>query len=415
MNPSSTDELVAEIFKEEAGGVLSVLISQLNDFDLAEDALQDAITAALVSWRRDGIPQNGGGWLLTVARRRAIDRIRRSATARDEKAQRILLSQLEDATASEGDADQPIADERLRLIFTCCHPALAQEAQVALTLRTLCGLTTPQIARAYLVSEAAMAQRIVRAKRKIRSAGIPYEVPPVEQLDERLASVLDVVYLIFNEGFAASEGASSTRADLCLESIRLCRMLYQLMPHPEAGGLLALLLLHDARRDARTDETGAYVPIADQDRRRWDRELIAQGAQLLNDCLAQQRPGPMQIQAAISAVHAQAASAGATDWEDIAGLYTALYEMTPTAVVMLNRAVAVAQVTGPDAGLELLESVAADLEDYQPLYAARADLMRRTGRMAEAAEAYQKAIELSGNDAERNYLAMRLAQITPCH
>lgn len=407
---TAEDEALARIYREDAGGVLSVLVGQLRDFDLAEDALQDAMAEAVVSWRRDGPPRNGAGWLLTAARRRAIDRIRRSVTARDEATRRELLARLED-DGGEAEGDQPIPDERLRLIFTCCHPALGQEARVALTLRTVCGLSTPEIARAYLVSDVTMSQRLVRAKNKIRATAIPYEVPDGPELAERLASVLDVIYLIFNEGFAATEGASPTRADLCLEAIRLNRILYQLMPNPESGGLLALMLLHDARRDARTDDTGAYIPIAEQDRTRWNCELVDQGTKLLLHCLGQHRPGPFQVQAAISAVHAEAPSIDATDWVQIAGLYAALSEMAPTAVVTLNRAVAVANAETAEAGLALLETVARELDDYQPLHAARADLLKRCGRCSEAASAYRRAIALSANASERDFLERRLAQV----
>ena len=402
------NEALARVYKDDAGGVLSVLIGQLRDFDLAEDALQDAIAEALISWPRDGPPRNGAGWLLTVARRRAIDRIRRSVAARDEATQRALLAQLEDDNG-ETEGDQPIPDERLRLIFTCCHPALSQVAHVALTLRSLCGLSTQEIARAYLVSDATMGQRLVRAKNKIRASAIPYEVPDGDALAERLESVLDVIYLIFNEGFAATEGAEPTRADLCLEAIRLGRLLYQLMPHPEVGGLLALMLLHDARRGARSDAAGAYVPIAEQDRTRWNRDLVDEGTRLLLLCLSRRRPGPFQVQAAISAVHAEAPSADATDWTQIAGLYAALAEMVPTAVVTLNRAVAVANAETAEAGLALLETVAGELKDYQPLHAARADLLRRCGRNADAAAAYRQAITLSTNASERDFLERRLA------
>ena len=402
------DEALARIYKEDGGGVLSVLIGQLRDFDLAEDALHDAVAEAVVNWRRNGPPRNGAAWLLTVARRRAIDRIRRLATARNEAIQNALMAQLTPAPY-EAEEEQPIPDERLRLIFTCCHPALGRDAQVALTLRTLGGLSTPEIARAYLVSEATMSQRLVRAKGKIRAAAIPYEVPVGADVAERLVSVLDVLYLIFNEGFSATAGSSPSRADLCQEAIRLSRVLYELMPHPESGGLLALMLLHDARRAARTAGDGGYVPIAEQNRSRWNRELMEQGTKLLLYCLGQRRPGPFQIQAAISAVHAEAPSIGETDWEQISGLYAALYEMTPTAVVTLNRAVALANAKSPEVGLELLETVTDLLHDYQPLHAARADLLRRCGRYADASNAYARAIALSTNVSERRFLELRLA------
>ncbi len=405
------DEVLAHIYRKDASGVLSVLISQLRDFDLAEDALHDAIAQAVVAWRRTGPPRNGAAWLLTAARRRAIDRIRKSSRARDDATQRLLLAQLENQSQAN-EEDQPIPDERLRLIFTCCHPALSQEARVALTLRTLCGLSTQEIARAYLVSDATMSQRIVRAKAKIRDAAIPYEVPEGPAQAERLSSVLDVIYLIFNEGFAATEGESPTRADLCIEAIRLGRLLYQLKPHPESGGLLALMMLHDARRGARTDSFNEYIPISEQDRSLWNQELIAQGTQLLHFCLGQKRPAPFQIQAAISAVHSEAAHAEDTDWPQIAGLYRALEEATPSPVVTLNRAVAVAHAHGTAKGLALLETVAQDLDGYQPFYAAQAELLRRSGQLSEAATAYTRAIDLSTNTAERTFLIKKRSEIT---
>ncbi len=408
---TSAEDPLARIFREEAAGVLSVLIGQVRDFELAEDALQDALAEAVVIWRRDGPPRSGAAWLLTAARRRAIDRLRRATVIRKEASQLELLAQLE-LGGRETEENQPIPDERLRLIFTCCHPALAQDARVALTLRTLCGLSTGEIGRAFLVSEATMSRRLVRAKNKIRAAAIPYEVPEGSEVTERLASVLDVIYLIFNEGFSATKGASPTRASLCLEAIRLSRVLYQLMPHPEAGGLLAMMLLHDARRDARTDADGAYVPIAEQDRSRWNGELIDQGTKLLLHCLGQHRPGPFQIQAAISALHAEAPSASATDWKQIAALYAALFEITPTAVVTLNRAVAISNVETPAAALALVDTVSDELDGYQPLHAARADLLSRCGRNTDAAAAFRRAISMSGNASERNFLQRKLDQLT---
>ncbi|MGB7181094.1 MAG: sigma-70 family RNA polymerase sigma factor [Burkholderiaceae bacterium] len=410
------NETLTRVYREDAGGVLAVLIRQFRDFDLAEDALQDAMAEALASWRRDGPPRNGAAWLLTTARRRAIDRIRRAVNARDQAAQLALLNDVMVGAASDNDSDlpeseQPIPDERLRLVFTCCHPALNEAAQVALTLRTICGLSVPQIARAYLVSEATMAQRLVRAKNKIRAAAIPYEIPQADVLSERLNVVCDVIYLIFNEGFAASDGVSPLRPDLCAEAIRLGRILYQLMPVPEPGGLLALMMLHDARRDARVGPDNSYIPIAEQNRSQWDHTQIEQGVELLLHCLGQRRPGPFQVQAAISAVHAQAPDAGQTDWEQIAGLYKALYEMTPTAVVMLNRAVAVANAGQVNAGLDLLNSVADELTDYQPLYAARADLSARCDNIDAAVENYQQAIAMSANAAERDFLHKKLQAI----
>jgi RNA polymerase sigma-70 factor (ECF subfamily) len=410
MQFAAEDEALARLFTEVAGGVLSVLVGQLRDLDLGEAALQDAVAEAVVSWRRDRPPRNGAGWLLTAAPRRAIDRIRRAATARDESTRREILARQEDhGGAAVG--DQPIPDERLRLIFTCCHPALGQEARVTLTLRTLCGLSMPEIALVYLVSEFTMSQRLVRAKNKIRATAIPYEVPEGHELAERLASVLDVIYLIFNEGFVATEGTSPTRADLGIEAIRLSRILYQLMPHPKSGGLLALMLLHDARRDVRTDVAGAYIPIAEQDRTRWNHGPVEQGTRLLLYCLGQHRPGPFQFQTAISAVHAEAPSNDTTGWEQIAGLYAALSEMAPTAVVTLNCGVAVANAVTAEAGLALLVAVAHELDDYQPLHAAHAELLKRCGRCSEAARAYRKAIALSANASKRNFLEGRLARL----
>lgn len=411
MQFTDQDKALSRVYQEDAGGVLSVLIGQFRNFDLAEDALQDALSEALIQWRKEGPPTNGAGWLLTVARRRAIDRIRRTATASDDANQRELLIRLEDID-EDAEADQPIPDERLRLIFTCCHPALSPEAQVALTLRTLCGLATPEIARAYLVSEATMAQRIVRAKNKISTTAIPYEVPTGAELAARLVPVLDCIYLIFNEGFAATQGTNVTRADLCLEAIRLGRILYGLMPHPEVGGLLALMLLHDARRSARSDDTGRYIPIADHDRSLWDRPQIEEGTKLLLFCLGKKSPGPFQIQAAISAVHAEAEDAKDTDWPQIAGLYAALSQMLPSAVVTLNHAVALTNADSAETGLTLLDTVANELSSYQPFHAAHADLLKRCGRFDEAANAYRTAIAMSGNTAEQAFLEQRLAELS---
>lgn len=411
MQFTTEDEALARVYQEDAGGVLAVLIGQFRDFDLAEDALQDAISEALLGWRRDGPPDNGAGWILTVARRRAIDRIRRSVTARDDANQREVLSRLED-NDDEAEADQPVPDERLRLIFTCCHPALAPEAQVALTLRTLCGLSTNEIARAYLVAEATMGQRISRAKKKISATAIPYEVPAGNELEVRLVSVLDCIYLIFNEGFSATAGDRPVRADLCLEGIRLGRILYKLMPHPEVGGLLSLMILHDSRRDARTDEDGTYIPIADHNRNLWDQNKIDEGTNLLLTCLGQSRPGPFQIQAAISAVHAEAKDAVETDWAQIAGLYGALAQMTPSPVVTLNRAVAISHAETPEAGLALADTVADELQAYQPFHAAHANLLKRCGQSNAAANAYRRAIAISTNSSEQEFLEHRLAELS---
>lgn len=383
----------------------------MRDFDLAEDALQDALSEALVAWRRDGVPDNGAAWLLTVARRRAIDRLRRQKVRTAPENVQAILDDLE-RTTDPVEADEEIPDERLRLIFTCCNPALNRPAQVALTLRTLCGLSTREIARAFLVSEATMAQRLVRAKNKIRAAGIPYQVPEVPQLPDRLQSVLETVYLIFNEGYAATEGERHSRAELCAEAIRLGRLLLHLMPDAETGGLLALMLLHDSRRHARRNDAGHLVPLEDQDRTVWDVGRIDEGTKLLHASLARNRPGPYQIQAAISALHAEAAQFADTDWAQIAGLYAALERMTPSPVIALNRAVALSHGGSMDDALALLSSVECELAGYQPFYAAQADLFRRSGDTGSARQAYEKAINLSSNEAERAFLKTRLASVS---
>lgn len=397
--------------REEWGHVLSALVRSVRDLDLAEDVLQDALVKALDVWPRQGIPDEPRAWLLQTARRRAIDRFRREAVFRSKQTQLRVIQELSRSEVAE----EPTVDERLSLIFLCCHPALASEARVALTLRTLGGLTTVEIARAFLVPDTTMGQRLVRAKAKIKAAAIPFRVPPRELWPERLDSVLSVLYLIFNEGYRASRGRDLTRADLCEEAIRLARILAGLAPHePEAAGLLALMLLHDARRPARTDRHGHLVTLEDQDRSRWSREKIAEGDGVLRDALSRGDAGPYQLQAAISAVHATAPSHAETDWREIVLLYRRLHEAHPNWVVALNLAVAVSFAEGAAAGLAILTRVAAvpDVERYQPFHAARADMLRRDGRFDEAAAAYARARDLSDNDAERAFLERRRREVT---
>ena len=380
------------------------------DWDLAEECAQDAFARAIERWGREGVPRNPGAWLTTTARNRALDRLRHRqvATARQRD---VAMASSWDEPDSEGDSGIP--DDRLRLIFTCCHPALALDAQVALTLRTLAGLTTAEIGRAFLVPEPTMAKRLVRAKRKIQHAGIPYRVPPAHLLPERTVAALAVLYLLFNEGYGATAGASLVRHSLCDEAIRLTRTLAGLMPdEPEALGLLSLMLLHDARRAARVDDVGDLVPLEAQDRRRWDAAAIAEGTELLDRALRRRQPGPYQVQAAIAACHATAPDPAETDWAAIAQLYDRLYALAPTPVVALNRAVAVGMAEGPAAGLALVDQLEAtgELARYYLVSATRADLLRRLGRATEAAEAYRGALEGAGTDAECRYLARRLAE-----
>lgn len=404
--------------RAEWGRVLAALVGTLGgDVELAEDALQDAVTAALVRWPDDGIPRNPAAWLSTVARRKALDRIKRARTARQKAPEVARLAEMVARAAPPDEAGAlgvEVPDERLRLIFTCCHPAISPDARVGLTLRTVCGLTTPEIARAFVLPEPTLAQRLVRAKRKIRDAGIPYRVPPAELLSERLPAVLHVVYLVFNEGYAATEGDGLVRRELCAEAIRLGELLCALMPGvPEAEGLLALMWLHDARREARVGADGRVVLLPAQDRSLWDRGQIERGTALVEQALRRARPGPYQIQAAIAALHGEAARAEDTDWTQIAALYGELMRRAPTPIVALNHAVAVAEARGPAAGLRMLDPLAMDrtLSRYPLYHSARADLLRRLGRGPEAAAAYEAALVLTKNAQEQAFLRGRIEEV----
>jgi RNA polymerase sigma-70 factor, ECF subfamily len=402
---------VERAFREERAAVLATLIRHVGDFQLAEDAVQDAFAAAVATWPRDGVPTNPGAWITTTARRRAIDRLRRTRSLADRTDRLAQLARLDSQEHASSTEESLIADDRLRLMFTCCHPALDVPARVALTLRMLGGLTTGEVAHAFVVSEPTMGKRIVRAKRKIADAGIPYRVPSDDELPDRLGGVLRVVYLIFNEGYAASRGERLVRGELCSEAIRLARLLCRLMPdESEVWGLLALMLLHDARQLARVDAEGKYVALDEQDASHWDRGRIGEGTQALERAVRLRRPGRYQLEAAIAALHIRSADAHVTDWAQIAELYEALAKLTASPVVELNRAAAVGFASGAAAGLELLAPLLEDpaFESYQPLHAAHAELLRRAGDPAGARQAYKRAIALSGNAVERSELERRL-------
>jgi RNA polymerase sigma-70 factor, ECF subfamily len=412
--PADAHEVVDRLFREESGRAVATLIRVLGDFDLAEEAVQEAFVTALETWPSRGVPDNPGAWITTTARNRAIDRLRRRARLREKTRTLERDAEIEAELAALGpdSAEDPmlIADDRLRLIFTCCHPALPMDGRVALTLRTLGGLTTPEIARAFLVPEPTLAQRLVRAKRKIRDAGIPYRVPDLELLPERLGGVLKVLYLVFNEGYTASSGDALVRRELSSEAIRLTRVVASLLSdEPEVMGLLALMLLHDARREARVGAEGELILLDDQDRSRWDAARIAEGRTLVERALGMGRPGPYQLQAAIAALHDEAATAMETDWAQIAALYAALARLDPSPVVQLNFAVAVAMADRPEVGLAMMDGIAADgtLDSYPYLHAARADMLRRLERWTEAVAAYDRALELTSNGAERSFLEGR--------
>jgi RNA polymerase sigma-70 factor (ECF subfamily) len=411
-----TDEVNAAVtaaYADEWGRIVATLIRLTGDWTLAEECAQDAFAAALERWPHDGVPDRPGAWLTTTARNRALDRVRRSARESAKLREVAWMAQLDDGTVPADPVDD-FPDDRLRLMFTCCHPALTQEAQIALTLRSLTGLSTAEIARAFLVTEQTMGQRLFRAKQKIRNAGIPFRVPPPHLLPERTATVLAVIYLLFNEGYAATSGDALVRHPLTAEAIRLGRLLTALMPdEPEAAGLLALMLLHDARRDGRLDPRGDLIPLEEQDRTAWNRDQIWDGAAMLERTLRRQRPGVYQIQAAIAACHAQARTAADTDWPQIVGLYRQLAQIAPSPVVALNHAVAVAMASGPAAGLTLIDDIvrSGTLDGYYLLPATRADLLRRLGRTEDAAAAYRDAIRLIDAEPQRRYLQRRLSEV----
>jgi RNA polymerase sigma-70 factor (ECF subfamily) len=404
-------EMVDAVYRDQSRRVFATLVRLLGDFDLAEEALHDAFASAVEQWPREGVPANPRAWLVSAGRFKAIDAIRRRA--KFDASLGDLARQLDEDARAAGQDVEDVEDDRLRLIFTCCHPALAPEAQMALTLREVCGLTTEEIARAFLTAPSTVAQRIVRAKGKIKSAKIPYQVPALADLPERLDSVLHVIYLMFNEGYSASSGAEVTRADLSGEAIRLGRLVLELLPEPEVVGLVALMLLQESRRLARSSAAGELILLEDQDRSQWNREQIAEGTALVQRALASRRLGPYSVQAAIAAVHAQAREAAATDWEQIAGLYGVLAQIEPSPVVELNRAVAVAMHQGPAAGLEIIDAILGrgELADYYLAHSARADLCRRLGRAADARASYDRALDLVQQEPERRFLTRRLSEL----
>jgi RNA polymerase sigma-70 factor (ECF subfamily) len=409
-----TQDLVEQTFRTESRRVLATLIRLLGDFDLAEEAMQEAFVAAVERWPAEGLPRNPRAWLVSAGRFKAIDSLRRRA--RFDASLQPLAEQLGDGVSLPQELDdESVEDDRLRLIFTCCHPALPADAQVALTLREVCGLTTEEIARAFLAPAPTLAQRIVRAKSKIKAARIPYQIPSRAELPERLASVLHVIYLVFNEGYSASSGSSLTRHDLSGEAIRLGRLLVELLPEAEAIGLLALMLLHESRREARTDSEGELVLLDRQDRSCWNRELIGEGVALVERAIRSRNFGPYTLQAAIAALHAEAPSAEATDWDEIVALYDVLLRSEPSPIIELNRAAAVAMRDGPLAGLQLLDRIlaAGELQDYAPAHSARAELCRRLDRTSEAVESYVKALALTRQDTQRRFIEGRLAQLRP--